>query len=262
MARIVSRGAVPVIMNARWTTTSAPAKACSSAAGSRTSPRRYVIFVQPCSSGSKGRRAMPTIRPTPASSWSIGTRPKPKVPVGPVTATVRGAERAPTPRRYPGAAVPRRPPGSSRPRLSRCRDRGRMSKHLLNYAGAGAAAVVLAVAASAAGSSKDASTSAASAGGRAPMTGQAVPGGRQAPPGAAGMGTAVTGTAAAKARAAAIAKHPGTVEAVMRLADGSYVVHVITTSGELHVAVSKDFRVTGSAEGPGAPPSSTTSLGE
>jgi hypothetical protein len=40
IARIVSREAVPVIRKARWTTTSAPAKASFNAAGSRTSPRR------------------------------------------------------------------------------------------------------------------------------------------------------------------------------------------------------------------------------
>jgi len=57
--------------------------------GSRTSPRRYSIFVQPYAAGSNGRRAMPTTRATRASAWSRGIRPNPKVPVGPVTATVR-----------------------------------------------------------------------------------------------------------------------------------------------------------------------------
>ena len=59
------------------------------AAGSRTSPRRYSIFVQPYAAGSNGRRAMPTIRATRSSAWSSGIRPNPNVPVGPVTATVR-----------------------------------------------------------------------------------------------------------------------------------------------------------------------------
>ena len=203
---------------------------------------------------------MPTIRPMRSSAWSMGTRPKPKVPVGPVTATVSGAEVG-TLRRYPGAVVPRRRPGSSGPPLRPPGDRGRMSKHLLNCAGAGVAAVVLAVAAYAAGSSKDSSTSAA-AGGRAAAAGQVAPNG-QAPPGAPGPGTAVTGAAAAKAKAAALARHPGTVEAVVRLGDGSYVVHVITSGGELHVAVSKAFRVTGVQQGgppagaSGTPPSGT-----
>ena len=57
----------------------------------RTSPWRYSIFVQPCSAGSKGRRAMPTMPPIRASACSSGISPKPKVPVGPVTATVSGA---------------------------------------------------------------------------------------------------------------------------------------------------------------------------
>ena len=41
-------------MNARCTTTSASRNASSSASGSRTSPWRYSIFVQPCSAGSNG----------------------------------------------------------------------------------------------------------------------------------------------------------------------------------------------------------------
>ena len=64
------------------------------------------------------------------------------------------------------------------------------------------------------------------------------------------MGTTVTGAAADKAKAAATAKYPGTVERVMRLPDGSYEVHVITTSGgEVHVQVSKTFQVTGTSQG-------------
>ena len=78
-------------------------------------------------------------------------------------------------------------------------------------------------------------------GGQLPPSGQ-VPGGGQAPP---GFGTPVSGTAATKAAKAAVAKYPGSVEAVMQLPDGSYVVHVITSSGEDHVAVSSAFQVTG-----------------
>jgi hypothetical protein len=77
-----------------------------------------------------------------------------------------------------------------------------------------------------------------------------------APP---GLGKTVTGTAAAKAKAAALAKYPGTVERVMQLGDGSFLVHVIRSSGgEVHVKVSKSFTVTGTEQGPpagGAPPS-------
>ena len=54
---------------------------------------------------------------------------------------------------------------------------------------------------------------------------------------------------------------PGTVEHAMKLADGSYVVHVIQSGskGEVHVLVSKAFKITGTQKGGprggGAPPS-------
>jgi hypothetical protein len=68
-----------------------------------------------------------------------------------------------------------------------------------------------------------------------------------------GMGTTVTGAAADKAKAAATAKYPGTVERVEKLSDGSYVVHVMRASGgEVHVKVSTDFAVTGTETGPPA----------
>ena len=77
-----------------------------------------------------------------------------------------------------------------------------------------------------------------------------------------GLGTEATGTAASRAKAAALAKYPGTVERVMQLSDGSYVVHVIGSSGsEVHVLVSKAFAVTGTEQGmPGGgnPPSGST----
>lgn len=80
--------------------------------------------------------------------------------------------------------------------------------------------------------------------GRLPLTGHAPP----------GMGAPAGGAAAARARAAALAKYKGTVEQVMKLGDGSYVVHVITPSGEYHVFVSNDFKVTGADQsGPGGP---------
>ena len=79
-----------------------------------------------------------------------------------------------------------------------------------------------------------------------PQNGQA-PANGQAPP---GFGAPVTGAAADKAKAAALAKYKGTVERVMKLSDGSYEVHVIGSSGgEYHVAVSKDFKVTGAQQG-------------
>jgi hypothetical protein len=63
-----------------------------------------------------------------------------------------------------------------------------------------------------------------------------------------GSGTPVTGAAADKAKAAAVAKFPGgTVNRVLQLSDGSYAVHIIGTSGPHHVFVGKDFKVTGAA---------------
>jgi hypothetical protein len=62
-------------------------------------------------------------------------------------------------------------------------------------------------------------------------------------------GTPATGTAATRAAEAALAKYPGTIEGVEQRTDGSYVVHDITAGGELHVLVSKDFKVTGIEQG-------------
>jgi hypothetical protein len=77
------------------------------------------------------------------------------------------------------------------------------------------------------------------------------------------LGKTATGAAADKAKAAALAKYPGTVERVMQLSDGSYVVHVMRSSGgEVHVKVSKAFAVTGLEQGPaggGAPPATSGS---
>ena len=63
-----------------------------------------------------------------------------------------------------------------------------------------------------------------------------------------GTGTIITGAAADKAKAAAVAKYPGgTVNRVLKLSDGSYAVHRILTPAPHHVFVSKDFKVTGAA---------------
>ena len=59
-------------------------------------------------------------------------------------------------------------------------------------------------------------------------------------------GTIITGAAANKAKAVAIAKYPGgTVNRVLLLSDGSYAVHMIKISWPHHVFVSKSFKVTG-----------------
>jgi hypothetical protein len=61
-----------------------------------------------------------------------------------------------------------------------------------------------------------------------------------------GSGTIITGAAADKAKAAAVAKYPdGVVNRVLKLSDGSYAVHRIQTPAPHHVFVSKDFQVTG-----------------
>src|ERR1700730_3870208 len=61
-----------------------------------------------------------------------------------------------------------------------------------------------------------------------------------------GSGTIITGAAANKAKAVALAKYPGgTVNRVLKLSDGSYAVHMIKISWPHHVFVSKTFNVTG-----------------
>ena len=132
------------------------------------------------------------------------------------------------------------------------------------------AAAAVAVVALAFGASQISKSDATSTGGGAAMqqgaqppgaNGAGAPQGGMAPP---GMGTEVTGSTLTKLEAAATAKYPGEVEHAQELSDGSYVVHVIQSSGdgEVHVLVSKAFEVTGVQQGgppasaSGAPPSS------
>jgi hypothetical protein len=62
----------------------------------------------------------------------------------------------------------------------------------------------------------------------------------------AGSGTIVTGTAADKAKAAALAAYPGgTVNRVVLMSDGQYNVHVIDVNWPHHVFVSSTFTVIG-----------------
>jgi hypothetical protein len=118
------------------------------------------------------------------------------------------------------------------------------------YAIAGVLAVVLAAGGYMIGTSgsdaSQAATSAAQTGAPGQAANGQTPQGGQTPP---GFGTPATGTAAKKAKAAALAKYSGTAEKVMKLDNGSYVVHVITSKGEYHVAVSKAFKVTGADQG-------------
>src|SRR4051812_47468283 len=62
----------------------------------------------------------------------------------------------------------------------------------------------------------------------------------------AGTGTIITGTAANKAKAAAVAAYPGgTVNRVVRLSNGEYNVHMIGVNWPHHVFVSANFKVVG-----------------
>ena len=150
-----------------------------------------------------------------------------------------------------------------------------MSNNVPKIAAGAAAVVAIGIGAAAVGSASSESESTRNAAfGGPPGSQQAPPGtsgqqgqqGQQPPPGPEneqagavppGFGTAATGADAEKAKKAALAKYPGTVERVMKLDDGSYVVHVITSdgSGELHVLVDEAFNVTGTeAGGRGGPP--------
>jgi hypothetical protein len=61
-----------------------------------------------------------------------------------------------------------------------------------------------------------------------------------------GTGTIVTGTAADKAKAAALAAYPGgTVNRVVLLSNGEYNVHMIAVSWPHHIFVSSTFMVVG-----------------
>jgi hypothetical protein len=61
-----------------------------------------------------------------------------------------------------------------------------------------------------------------------------------------GTGTIITGTAANKAKTAALAAYPGgTVNRVVLLSNGEYNVHMIGVNWPHHVFVSKDFKVVG-----------------
>jgi hypothetical protein len=62
----------------------------------------------------------------------------------------------------------------------------------------------------------------------------------------AGTGKIITGTAANKAKAAAVAAYPGgTVNRVVLLSDGEYNVHIIGVNWPHHVFVDQSFKVVG-----------------
>jgi hypothetical protein len=131
-----------------------------------------------------------------------------------------------------------------------------MNNRLIKIMAGAAAVVAIALGGMAIGRTGSGSSASATGNGGFP----GARGGAQGAPGQGfrgggpGGGTAVTGTAASKVKAAALAKYPGaTIEQVLQLPDGSYVAHVFTTSGEVHLLVSKAFKVTGTAQRGGPP---------
>ena len=135
------------------------------------------------------------------------------------------------------------------------------SRKLTRYIAAGAAAVAVAIGGYAVGnsSSSDGTSGTANAAspaqsGQAPQAGYGPRAGQSPKAGqvpqnwSPGSGTIITGAAADKAKAVAVAKYPGgTVNRVLKLSDGSYAVHRIGTPAPHHVFVSKEFKVTGTA---------------
>jgi hypothetical protein len=120
------------------------------------------------------------------------------------------------------------------------------------YTGAAAVAVALVIA-GCGGSSTNAASGGATASPAAAASTTAPP--QAGPPRGGGRpfggGTPVVGPAAAKVKAAALARYPGTIQIIQQRPDGTYVAHVIRADKtELHVLVSKAFKVTGTPTGP------------
>jgi hypothetical protein len=131
------------------------------------------------------------------------------------------------------------------------RDRISSRRKLTTSIAAGLAVIALAVGGYAVANSGSASsTNPVTAGQVVPFErGQpsaATPVGQIPPNFTPGSGTLVTGTAADKAKAAALAAYPGgTVNRVARLSNGEYNVHMIAVNWPHHVFVSQDFKVVG-----------------
>ena len=126
-----------------------------------------------------------------------------------------------------------------------------MSNTILKTIAGVAALAAIAFGASAIAGASGSSKSTSAPGHMAGPPGQMPQGG---PP---GFGRPVGGATAAKVKAAALAKYPGTIERVEKVPDGSYVAHVFRSGGsEVHVGVSSSFQVTGADVGPpgGGPP--------
>ncbi len=129
------------------------------------------------------------------------------------------------------------------------------SRRLTQYVAAGAAAVALAFGGLAIANSGSSNTGTGTA--TAAQTAKVIPFTRGAPSPAKvvgqvpanfkpGSGTIITGTAANKAKAAAVAAYPGgTVDRVVLLSNGEYNVHLIGVNWPHHVFVSSSFKVLG-----------------
>jgi hypothetical protein len=130
------------------------------------------------------------------------------------------------------------------------------SRKLTKFIAAGAAALAVAIGGLAIGNSTSAGNG-ASGTASAATAAKVIPFNRgdpspskvvgQVPQGwSAGSGTIVTGTAANKAKAAAVAAYPGgIVNRVVLLSNGDYNVHIIAVNWPHHVFVNQDFKVTG-----------------
>jgi hypothetical protein len=138
-----------------------------------------------------------------------------------------------------------------------------MSNTILKSAAGVAALVAIAFGASAIAGASGSSSSSAPSGARGGFPGAPPNGAMGAGRPPAGFGRPVTGTAAAKVKAAALAKYPGTIERIMALPNGGYVAHVLTSGGgEHHVLVNSKFEVTGVDTGPpgGGPPGASRGM--
>ena len=125
-----------------------------------------------------------------------------------------------------------------------------VSRKLTRSIAIGAAAVAVAIGAYTIGNSNSGSGGSGTANAATPFAQRGGPNQRsvgQIPQGwHSRSGTIITGAAANKAKAVAVAKYPGgTVNRVLKLSDGSYAVHMIKISWPHHVFVSTSFEVTG-----------------
>jgi hypothetical protein len=123
-------------------------------------------------------------------------------------------------------------------------------RKLTTYIAAGTAALAVAIGGYAVADSASSTASTATAGSVIPFhRGQPSPAtkvGHIPASFSAGTGTIITGKAANKAKAAALAAYPGgTVNRVVLLSDGEYNVHMIGVNWPHHVFVNKHFKVVG-----------------